>query len=443
MLSALSRALDKFNIFFLSLMIATTLGAESFANFAIAMSYALICFSIIEAGGQQLYNYFNANFKKISPDKLNKLKAFLFVLLLPFLFFINSWQLVCVMALGYLFESFNNSFRFKLFEFGHHSKEAGVFLGERLIIFLAIVVIFILNYFSVDVVIDLISMFTFILLVKMSFFMVNRLLSNKIDVLADNYALDEYINYLMVGKYFIFSAFIASLFMQIDILVLNWLDADEQEIALISALLRLVTATFFIATVFQQFILPKFQILLANKEYYLKYERYVSCFAFFLTAFLMFLCDVYLSIFFGVNMSNDLQILNVSLLLLLVFTRFTRDPVSLYLGQSGKNKAKVKIIAILLPIKVLALYFGYLYYGFFTAISVVVLFDSLIYLLFRYVSRFKIFVFSYWVGIILLITFIYIIELLPLPARITVALFCFLSAFILFSKITKLGVSFK
>jgi hypothetical protein len=142
-------------------------------------------------------------------------------------------------------------------------------------------------------------------------------------------------------------------------------------------------------------------------------------------------------------MSNDSKILNVSLLLLLVFTRFTRDPVSLYLGQSGKNKAKVKIIAILLPIKVLALYFGYLYYGFFTAISVVVLFDSLIYLLFRYVIQFKIFVFSYWVGIILLMTFIYIIELLPLPARITVALFCFLSAFILFSKITKLGVSFK
>jgi O-antigen/teichoic acid export membrane protein len=443
MLPALSRALDKFNIFFLSLMIATTLGAESFANFAIAMSYALICFSIIEVGGQQLYNYFNANIKKISPDKLNQLKVFVFVLLLPCLFFIDSWQLVCVMALGYLFESLNNSFRFKLFDFGYYSKEASVFLSERLIIFLAIAAIFLLNYFSVGFVTDLISMFTFILLVKMSFFMVNRLLSNKIDVLADNYGLDEYINYLMVGKYFIFSAFIASLFMQIDILVLNWLDADGQEIALISALLRLVTATFFIATVFQQFILPKFQILLANKEYYLKYERYVSYFAFFLTAFLIFLCDVYLSIFFGVNMSNDSKILNVSLLLLLVFTRFTRDPVSLYLGQSGKNKAKVKIIAILLPIKVLALYFGYLYYGFFTAISVVVLFDSLIYLLFRYVIQFKIFVFSYWVGIILLMTFIYIIELLPLPARISVALFCFLSAFILFSKITKLGVSFK
>jgi hypothetical protein len=142
-------------------------------------------------------------------------------------------------------------------------------------------------------------------------------------------------------------------------------------------------------------------------------------------------------------MSNDLQTLNVSLLLLLVFTRFTRDPVSLYLGQIGKNKAKVKVISILLPIKGLALYFGYLYYGFFIAICVIVVFDSLIYLLFRYVVQFKVFVPSYWVGIALLITLIDLIDVLPFSTRMTIALFCFLSAFILFSKITKLGVSFK
>ncbi len=443
MLSALSRVLEKLNIFFLSIMIATTLGAESFAHFAIAMSYALICFSIVEVGGQQLYTFFNANFERISPDKLNLLKVFLFALLLPSLFFIDSWQLVSLIALGYLFESLNNSYRFKMFEFGHHSIEARVYLGERLITLSAILTVYVLNYFSVGVVIDLIPMFTFVFLVKVSFFIVNRFLSNKIADSATTSVLSKYLNYVIEGKYFIFSAFVAALFMQIDILIFSWLDAGDEDVALISALLRLVTATFFIATVFQQFILPKFQMLLADNKYFFQYERYVSYFAFFLTFALIALCDVYLSIFFGVNMQKDLEGFNVSLLLLLVFTRFTRDPVSLYLGQTGKNKVKVKVITMLLPIKVLAIYFGYTHYGFYAAICVIVVFDSLIYLLFRYVTQFKVFVPSYWLGAALLITFIYIIEYLPLSVRIAIALICLLSALIIFPKVTKLGVSFK
>lgn len=443
MLSALSRVLEKLNIFFLSIMIATTLGAESFAHFAIAMSYALICFSIVEVGGQQLYTFFNANFQRISPSVLNQLKVTLFVLLLPCLFFIDSWQLVSLIALGYLFESLNNSYRFKLFEFGHHSVEARIYLAERLITFLFILTIYALNYFSIGVVIDLIMIFTFIVFVKVLFFIVNSFLANKVDDVITPSGLSKFINYIEEGKYFIFSAFVAALFMQIDILIFSWLDAGEQEIALISALLRLVTATFFIATVFQQFILPKFQLLLANKKYFFKYERDVSYFAFFLTLSLIALCDVYLSLFFGDNIPKDIEGSNVSLLLLLVFTRFARDPVALYLGQSGKNKVKVKVLTLLLPIKVLAIYFGYLYYGFVAAICIIVIFDSLIYLLFRYVTPFKVFVPQYCLGAVILIAFICIIELLPFPVRIAFALGGLLCAFLFFSKVTKLGVSFK
>jgi hypothetical protein len=443
MLSALSRVLEKLNIFFLSLMIATTLGAESFAHFAIAMSYALICFSIIEVGGQQLYTFFNANFERISPSLLNHLKVFLFTLLLPCLFFIDSWKLVSLIALGYLFESLNNSYRFKLFESGHHSQEARVFLGERLITLTAISIIYVLNYFAFAVVIDLFVMFIFVLFVKITFFIVNRFLSKRVDNTETNGELSKYISYIVEGKYFIFSAFIAALFMQVDILIFNWLDAGDQEVALISALLRLVTATFFIATVFQQFILPKFQMLITSQIAFFKYERNVSYFAFFLTFSLIALCDVYLSIFFGGNIQKDWEGLNVSLLLLLVFTRFSRDPVSLYLGQTGKNKFKVKVIATLLPIKLLAIYFGYLYYGFMAAICVIVIFDSLIYLLFRYATQFEIFVPSYWLGSSLLIIFVYLIDLLSFSAKIAIASIGLVGAFIFFSKVTKLGVSFK
>lgn len=443
MLSALSRVLEKLNIFFLSLIIATTLGAESFAHFAIAMSYALISFSVVEVGGQQLYTFFNSNFDKISPNLLNHLKFFLFILLLPCLFFIDLWQLVSLIALGYLFESLNNSYRFKFFEFGHHATEARVYLGERLITLFVILILYFLNYFSVDVVIELIPMFTFIFFVKVLFYIVNRFLSNKIDDTSTTSDLSKYIDYVVKGKYFIFSAFVAALFIQIDILIFDWLDADEQEIALMSALLRLVTATFFIATVFQQFILPKFQVLIENSQFFFKYESYVSYFAFFLTFALIAICDAYLSIFFGVNMQKDIEGLNITLLLLLVFTRFSRDPISLYLGQIGKNKVKVKVISMLLPIKVFTIYFGYLYYGFFAAIAIIVIFDSLIYLLFRYVTQFKVFDSRYWVGVVLLITFIYIIELLPFSTKIAIASVGFLSAFFFFSKVIKFGVSFK
>jgi O-antigen/teichoic acid export membrane protein len=394
-------------------------------------------------GGQQLYTFFNSNVQRISPSVLNQLKVTLFALLLPCLFFIDSWQLVSLIALGYLFESLNNSYRFKLFEFGRHSVEARIYLAERLITFLFILTIYALNYFSTGVVIDLMMIFTFVFFVKALFFIVNRISSNKIDDVINPIGLSKFINYIEKGKYFIFSAFVAALFMQIDILIFSWLDAGDQEVALISALLRLVTATFFIATVFQQFILPKFQLLLANKKYFFKYECYVSYFAFSLTFSLIALCDVYLSLFFGDNMPKGIEGLNVSLLLLLVFTRFSRDPVSLYLGQTGKNKVKVKVLTLLLPLKVLTLYFGYLHYGFIAAICVIVIFDSLIYLLFRYVTQFNVFVPRYCLGAVILIAFICVIELLPFPVRIAIALGGLLCAFFFFSKVIKLGVSFK
>jgi hypothetical protein len=444
MLAAISRALDKVNIFFLSLMIATLLGTQSFASFSIAMSYALISFAIIELGGQQLYTYYNGNIERVSPSFLNQLKTLLFILLLPSLIFIDAWPLVILISLGYLFESLSNSYRFQLFQFDYHSREAKIYLAERLIVFLAILSTYSLNYLSVTVNLELMTIFSFICCIKIIFFAINSFFARRLDDVVTPRSFNRYVNFVLHGKYFIFSAFIAALFMQVDILLFSWLNASEQEIALISAMVRLVTATFFIATVFQQFILPKFQYLISDDKNFLKYEKNIGYFAFYITFSFIALSELYLLIFFGDNsMDKILGTVNAELLLLLIFSRFSRDPISTYLGQTGKNKSKLKIMAMLLPLKIMAIYIGYVFYGFYVAIWVIVLFDSCVYFLFRYVTNFKSIDINYWLGGAGLICFSFVVEYVAFPMRMALTVVSLLIAYIYFLKVVKLGTSLK
>lgn len=444
MLAAISRALDKVNIFFLSLMIATLFGTQSFASFSIAMSYALISFAIVELGGQQLYTYYNGNIERVSPSFLNQLKTLIFISLLPSLIFIDDWSLVILISLGYLFESLSNSCRFQLFQFDNHSHEAKIYLSERLILFLAIASIYGLNYLSVTVNLDLISIFVFVLCLKIIFFAINSYFAQRPDDIVTPVSFNRYVNFVLHGKHFIFSAFIAALFMQVDILLFSWLNASEQEIALISALVRLVTATFFIATVFQQFILPKFQYLLADDKSFLRYEKNISYFAFYLTFSFIALSELYLLIFFGDNsMDQILGTVNANLLLLLIFSRFSRDPISTYLGQTGKNKSKLKIMAMLLPLKVIAICLGYTFYGFYAAIWIIVLFDSCVYFLFRYVTNFRTLDLNYWLGGTGLICFSFAVEYVTFPLRMAITVVSLVITYIYFLKVVKMGTSLK
>ncbi|WP_281556618.1 hypothetical protein [Thalassomonas sp. RHCl1] len=445
MLSAIARAFEKINIFLLSLVIATLFGTQSFATFAVAMSYALIIFSIVELGGQQLYTYFNREVSELTPKSLNGAKSVLFMLLLPLVFLCEAWLLTGLLAIAYFIESLSNSVRYQLFQGHFHKKEALLYLSERLIWLLVISTLYGANYFSLAFDLSLTELFVFFCVLKWGYFILYCRLSKGMAVNHRfNFNRQLYVNLLKHGKYFIISAFVASVFMQVDILVFNWLGANEQEIALISAFVRLVTATFFISTVLQQYILPKFDRLQRDAVLFSRYQTYISYFAFFLTCSLMALSDLYLLIFFGgKNIADGLPPYSGSFILLLVFSRFCRDPISLYLGQNNKNKTKVKILAGTLPLKVLTVGLCYQFFDIAAGIIAIVIFDALVYWFFRYYTAFRNWDKNYLAGVFLLFCFSFVVVYLPLFSRIAIAVIGLTLAYLFFSKVTKPGVLFK
>ncbi|WDE03933.1 hypothetical protein SG34_021560 [Thalassomonas viridans] len=445
MLSAIARAFEKVNVFLLSLVIATLWGTHSFAAFAVAMSYALIIFSVVEVGGQQLYTYFNREVGELTPKSLNGVKCILFVLQLPLVFLGEAWLLTGLLALAYFIESLSNSFRYQLFQEHHHKKEALFYLSERLIWFFAISMLYAADYFSLAFTLSLTELFIFLCTLKLVYFILYGRLSKSMPV-NHSFSCNRklYQDLLKHGKYFIVSAFVASLFMQVDILVFDWLGASEQEIAIISAFVRLVTATFFISTVLQQFVLPKFDQLQRDAGLFSRYEVYTGRFAFFLTVSLMALSDIYLLAFFGGRMEADgFPFYGCALILLLVFSRFCRDPVSFYLGQNNKNKTKVKILVALLPLKALAVCLSYQVFGVVAGIISIVVFDALVYWLFRYYTAFNNWDKNYLAGVFLLFCFSFVVVYLPLFSRIAIAAIGVTLAYLYFSKMTKPGVLFK
>ena len=254
MLSAISRVFEKINIFFLSLLIATVLGTEVFAEFAVAMSYALIMYSIVEVGGQQLFTYFNRDVGPITPRTLNALKFFIFIVLLPLTFISTLWTLTCLISLAYLVESFNNSMRFQLFHKGLYKKEALIYLAERIVFFITIMILYANWMFGFHLDYGVNDIFIFFGTLKLISFITYYIsTSNQTNEISTNIDFQLFVTFIVKGKYFIVSAFVASLFMQVDILIFSWLGGSDKEIALISAFIRLVTATFFVSTVFQQF----------------------------------------------------------------------------------------------------------------------------------------------------------------------------------------------
>ena len=439
MLSAISRVFEKVNLFILSLLIATVFGTQVFADFAVSMSYALIIYSIVEVGGQQLFTYFNRDVSEISSNNLNILKTLLFIVSFPIIFISPLWQLTCLLSFAYLFESLNNSMRFQMFNEGKYKKEALIYLVERVVLFIAIITLYTgwMFSFNLGYVIEDIFLF-FVLLKSISFALYYYFTRNRTDGRNTKIDFELFIHFLVKGKYFIISAFVASLFMQVDILIFSWLGGSDNEIALVSAFIRLVTATFFVSTVFQQFILPKFHLLISNYDCFFVYEKHVRFFAFFLTLALIFLSEVYLFIFFGdKEIGEQFYSQSSVIILLMVFSRFCRDPISLYLGQSEKNKVKVKILSYLLPIKVISVCLIYKLGGVTAAISAIVFFDALVYLLFRYVTNFITLDKGYTVGVFLLISSIFVVEYIPLEIRAGLAALSLIIALTFFIKVTK------
>lgn len=444
MLSAISRVFEKINIFFLSLLIATVLGTEVFAEFAVAMSYALIMYSIVEVGGQQLFTYFNRDVGPITPRTLNALKFFIFIVLLPLTFISTLWTLTCLISLAYLVESFNNSMRFQLFHKGLYKKEALIYLAERIVFFITIMILYANWMFGFHLDYGVNDIFIFFGTLKLISFITYYIsTSNQTNEISTNIDFQLFVTFIVKGKYFIVSAFVASLFMQVDILIFSWLGGSDKEIALISAFIRLVTATFFVSTVFQQFILPKFKLLISNHDYFNLYEKNVRLFAFFLTLALMSLSNVYLLVFFGDNIVSEDPISQLCVIILvMVFSRFCRDPISLYLGQSDKNKVKVKVLSYLLPIKVVFVCLIYKVGGIPAAISLIVLFDALVYFFFRYATSFITIDKSYCVGVFLLTSFVFVVEYIPFEVRMSLATLSLIIALTFFNKVTKPEVLF-
>ncbi|RHW74906.1 hypothetical protein [Colwellia sp. RSH04] len=445
MLPALARALEKVNIFLLSFIVATILGAQSFAQFSIMFAYALICFSLIELGGQQLYTFLNKNELTITPFSFNLLKSCVFVFVFIGALLTDYPLLTGILTLSYYFESLSNSYRFALFHEKMHQVEAKNYLAERLITFVFIGILYFDSIFFGKIEFSLLFIYVYLCVIKLIFLLINKKALSKNYPFSKEKISKEFCIYFMKhGKYFIISAFVAALFMQVDIFLFNWLNAPNDEIALISAMLRLITATYFIATVFQQFILPRFNLIIQDTVLFELYERYMKYFAFFITLTLILLSELFITLFFGnLSMSSLLSDSKAIVILILVYSRFCREPVSLYLGQKGQNKLKIKIFSLILPLKILAVAIAYKMFGFSLAILVLVIADITVYLSFRALTMFKLIEFSYILGLFILTCSSYLVVHLALPVQLALALVTIILSFYYFTKVTKPGVLFK
>lgn len=336
----IAKFLDKFSILFLTIVLAQVYGKNELGEYAYLNALAIFVFVLFNAGGE----FFHV--KVITEEfEINKIVNVFYLKTILFFFFFcvsiilisqNIFQLLLV---AYYLEAINIIFTSVLYVKQQFVFHAGFKIIEKSIL---ICILFLSLFFHEDVVYIYI-LFSFS---KLTYFILNiHLLKQRVLIKKEqlNFNLLYLKEYLKKSWSYTLNAFLVIAFVQLDLIILRYLNIQFDEIGIYAAATKILIALNIIPETFLSQYYPKIvRFIEENKNlpHFINEIQALSSFLILIVTIpLTLFSEELITLFYGDGFISTIQIL--ILLLVIIPFRFNMYPFTAILAGSEYNYLKL------------------------------------------------------------------------------------------------------